>query len=129
MSVTGRQAISDVLIHYATTIDRRDWKLLASCFTPVCDLEYGRFGHFSSRGEVVEFMRDAHAEVGPTLHRLSNIVIDVTGDLAEASTYVHVLLMPGRDRDPIHQAAGRDRCEAARTLHRNDAALAVRLHV
>ncbi len=36
-----RQDIAEVLVRYATGIDRRDWALLRSCFTDDCEADYG----------------------------------------------------------------------------------------
>jgi SnoaL-like domain len=39
-----RQDIFDVLIRYATGIDRRDWSLFRAVFTDDCILDYGEIG-------------------------------------------------------------------------------------
>ena len=38
--LTDRQAIVDVVIRYATGVDRRDWALYASCFTDPCEFDF-----------------------------------------------------------------------------------------
>jgi hypothetical protein len=43
-----RQDVADVLVRYATGIDRRDWALLRSCFTDDCEADYGEIGGWHS---------------------------------------------------------------------------------
>src|SRR5579875_3499738 len=88
-----RQDIVDGLVRYATGIDRRDWPLFRTVFTEDCELDYGEIGVWRGVDAVTEFMQQAHAMAGHTLHRLSNQVIAVNGDSAEARTYVDALIM------------------------------------
>jgi 3-phenylpropionate/cinnamic acid dioxygenase small subunit len=88
-----RQDITEVLLRYATGIDRRDWTLFRTVFTDDCDLDYGEIGAWQGAEAVTEFMQQAHSAVGHTLHRLTNAVIRVDGDTAEARTYVDALIM------------------------------------
>jgi hypothetical protein len=41
---TSKQDIAEVLIRYATGIDRRDWDLFRSCFAADCVAEYEGIG-------------------------------------------------------------------------------------
>ena len=88
-----RQDISDLLIRYATGIDRRDWPLFRTVFTDDCELDYGVVGTWKGLDAVAEFMEQVHAMAGHTLHRLSNEVIAVDGDSAQARTYIDGLIM------------------------------------
>lgn len=88
-----RQDIADVLVRYATGIDRRDWPLFRTVFTEDCELDYGEIGAWKGVDAVTEFMQQAHAIAGHTLHRLSNQVITINGDSAETRTYVDALIM------------------------------------
>ncbi|MQY22633.1 nuclear transport factor 2 family protein [Nocardia macrotermitis] len=88
-----RQHISDVIVRYATGIDRRDWPLFRTVFTEDCALDYGDIGTWQGIDAVTEFMRRSHAAAGHTLHRLTNQAISVVGDTAEARTYVDGLIM------------------------------------
>jgi hypothetical protein len=36
--------IADVVLRYATGIDRRDWPLFRTVFTDDCELDYGKVG-------------------------------------------------------------------------------------
>jgi 3-phenylpropionate/cinnamic acid dioxygenase small subunit len=90
-----RQDIADVLLRYATGIDRRDWPLFRTVFTDDCELDYGEVGSWRGVDAVTEFMQLAHAMAGQTMHRLTNQVITVHGDQAQARTYVDALIMRG----------------------------------
>ena len=39
-----RLEIAEVLLRYATGIDRRNWSLFRTVFTDDCDLDYGEIG-------------------------------------------------------------------------------------
>jgi 3-phenylpropionate/cinnamic acid dioxygenase small subunit len=88
-----RQHISELLVRYATGIDRRDWPLFRTVFTDDCELDYGVIGTWKGLDAVAEFMEQVHAMAGHTLHRLSNQSIKVDGDAAEARTYIDGLIM------------------------------------
>jgi uncharacterized protein (TIGR02246 family) len=97
-----RQEIADVLLRYATGIDRRDWELFRTVFTDDCQLDYGEIGAWRGVDAVTEFMRQAHAAAGHTLHRLTNQVITVDGDRAQARTYVDALIMVGDNTSGVN---------------------------
>jgi 3-phenylpropionate/cinnamic acid dioxygenase small subunit len=88
-----RTDIADVLVRYATGIDRRDWPLFRTVFTDDCVLDYGEIGKWNGVDAVTEFMDQVHAMAGHTMHRLSNHAITVDGDTATARTYVDSLIM------------------------------------
>lgn len=97
-----RQDISDLLVRYATGIDRRDWRLFRTVFTDDCELDYGEIGAWSGADAVTDFMTRAHAMAGHTLHRLSNHAITVHGDTAAARTYVDALIMTGDNQAGVN---------------------------
>ncbi len=85
--------IAEVLLRYSTGIDRRDWPLFRTAFVDDCELDYGEIGTWIGVDAVAEFMEVSHAMAGHTLHRLTNQVITVSGDRADARTYVDALIM------------------------------------
>jgi 3-phenylpropionate/cinnamic acid dioxygenase small subunit len=89
--------IAEVLIRYATGIDRRDWPLFRTCWTADVSADYEQVGQFTDAEQLTDVMRLIHDAMGPTYHRMSNIAITVDGDRAVARTYVHavLLLVPG----------------------------------
>ena len=99
-----RQNISDVLMRYATGIDRRDWPLFRTVFTDDCELDYGEVGSWNGIDAVTAFMQQAHSMAGHTMHRLTNQVIAVDGDKAQARTYVDALIMLGDNNSGVNAA-------------------------
>ena len=97
-----RQDISDLLVRYATGIDRRDWALFRTVFTGDCELDYGEIGAWKGVDAVTEFMEQVHAPAGYTMHRLSNQAITVDGDKAEARTYIDGLIMFGDNTSGVN---------------------------
>ena len=91
--------IQDLIVRYATGIDRRDWVLFRSCFTEECDADYGPFGHWQSASEITDWMISAHEAYGNTLHRITNIAAYIEGASATCRSYVDVILQL---RDGVH---------------------------
>jgi 3-phenylpropionate/cinnamic acid dioxygenase small subunit len=97
-----RQDISDLLVRYATGIDRRDWPLFRTVFTDDCELDYGEIGSWKGVDAVTEFMQHAHAMAGYTLHRLTNQAITVDGNKAAARTYIDAVIMAGDNQAGVN---------------------------
>lgn len=91
--MTDREEIVDLTIRYATAIDSRQYRLLATVFTADADLDYGEVGHWTSAAEITEFMDLAHAGAANTMHRMSNQAVSVHGDAATVRTYVDALIL------------------------------------
>ena len=102
----ARQDIADVLVRYASGIDRRDWQLFRSCFADQCEADYGDVGSWRSGDEIADFMKEMHEPLGPTLHRITNQVVELRGDdEATARSYVDALVM-GPDNGPANRVDG-----------------------
>jgi hypothetical protein len=54
--------------------------------------DYGDVGSWTDVDGITAFMEKVHEPFGDTNHMLSNFVVDVDGDRAEATSYVHVVL-------------------------------------
>jgi 3-phenylpropionate/cinnamic acid dioxygenase small subunit len=93
LDVTGRLDIADVLVRYATGIDRRDWELFRTCFTVDCVADYGDIGLWHGVDEITDFMVQAHQDAGHTLHRITNPAVVPDGDGATARCYVDAIVM------------------------------------
>jgi 3-phenylpropionate/cinnamic acid dioxygenase small subunit len=89
----ARQDIAEVLVRYATGIDRRDWDLFRTCFTDDFRGDYGDLGSWQDVDGITDYMVTSHERMGHTLHRLSNIAVTVDGDAAEARSYVDAVIM------------------------------------
>jgi 3-phenylpropionate/cinnamic acid dioxygenase small subunit len=112
--VQDRLDISDVLVRYATGIDRRDWPLFRTVFTDDCVLDYGEIGSWDGVDAVTDFMEQTHAMAGHTLHRITNHAVAVDGDTASARSYVDALIMSADNTSGVN-AAGFYDDEFART--------------
>ena len=88
-----RQDVADVLVRYATGIDRRDWALFRTCFTDDCEADYGEIGVWHGVDEITEWMRVVHDACGHTLHRITNIVVSPGEDGVVARSYVEALVL------------------------------------
>lgn len=106
LAPADEREIIALLVRYATGIDTRNWVLFESCFAEDARTDYGAFGRWNSAAEITGFMRDAHADMGHTLHRLSNMDVIAHGDGAAARSYVDALLMPKLPGGDIHRGIG-----------------------
>jgi 3-phenylpropionate/cinnamic acid dioxygenase small subunit len=92
-----RQAVTDLLVRYASGIDGRDWALLRSCFTDACEADYGDIGHWRTGDEITAWMAETHDPLGPTQHRISNVVLRQDGITLRSRCAVHaVVVLPDR---------------------------------
>jgi 3-phenylpropionate/cinnamic acid dioxygenase small subunit len=94
---SDQELIGDVLVRYATGIDTKDWPLFRTCFTDDVHADYGDIGVWNGVDEITEYMATTHATMPRTIHMMSNFSIDVDGDRAAATSYVHVVLVITED--------------------------------
>jgi len=87
-SLADRLAVQDVMIRYATSVDARDMKRYASCFT--ADVEVAGFGNttFSDRGVYVDWVIEALKRYERTQHLIGNQEVVLDGDRAHLRSYV-----------------------------------------
>jgi 3-phenylpropionate/cinnamic acid dioxygenase small subunit len=105
---SDHELITDVLVRYATGIDSRNWTLFRTCFTPDVHADYGSdVGKWTDVDAITEYMKVMHQDMRATSHMLSNFVIDVDGDTATASTYVHAVLVVTDDPPLWYEPVGR----------------------
>jgi 3-phenylpropionate/cinnamic acid dioxygenase small subunit len=90
-TMNDRIDISDVLIRYMTALDTRDWDLLHTCFTEDAVLDFGTLAR--RRDGWTDILGAAGIVTGydRTQHMLSNIVITIDADEAQASSYFHAV--------------------------------------
>ena len=98
--MTDRLAIRDVMARYARGLDRRDFDLVASCFTSDA---YADYGTSSGQGvdKIVEITR-AVLRFHHTTHFMGNQLVDLQGDTVNVETYAIDYLRftkDGRDYD------------------------------
>jgi 3-phenylpropionate/cinnamic acid dioxygenase small subunit len=97
-----RQDVADVLVRYATGIDRRDWALFRTCFTEDCHADYGDVGVWDGVEAITEFMAKSHAAMGHTLHRITNVAVTRIAGGVVARGYVDAVLMTADNRTGVH---------------------------
>jgi 3-phenylpropionate/cinnamic acid dioxygenase small subunit len=106
LSAQDERALSALLVAYGTSIDQRDWSRLRACFSEDCEADYGYFGKWQGAAAIAMYMKQAHADLGLTLHRISNIEIRSDDGRVSALSYVDALLMPINAGGPIHRGIG-----------------------
>ena len=100
-----RQEVAELLVRYATGIDRRDWKLLRTCFTDDCVADYGSIGRWNGGDEITEWMRRTHDPLGHSLHRITNQTVASSDAGVTARSYVDAIVL-GPDNLRGAQATG-----------------------
>jgi 3-phenylpropionate/cinnamic acid dioxygenase small subunit len=109
---TVRHDVTEVLVRYATGIDRRDWALFRTCFTGDCDADYGDIGHWHGVDEITDWMTRTHEPCGHTLHRITNVAVSGGGadggdgdrDRVRARSYVDALVLGADNRTGVRAA-------------------------
>jgi SnoaL-like domain len=85
-TLLDKQEITEVLARYCRAIDRLDEELLRSVYWPD-----GYDDHMNFAGPVAEFIpeaiRSCRTMFKSTVHSISNILIEVDGDVARGETY------------------------------------------
>lgn len=86
----ARQEVIDVLTRYATALDTRDWALLATCFTVDAVADYRGFGGRRDGYAAIEGgVRSALDGLDSSQHIITNHVVEIDGDRARATSYLH----------------------------------------
>lgn len=92
--MTDREAVAEVIIRYATSVDKRDLARYATCFTDDVEVTGFSGGPIVGLAPYVEWVAKALSRFARTQHLLGNHEIEITGDTAHMRTYVqatHVL--------------------------------------
>ena len=112
-SLVDRQEIGDLLTRYAMALDAHDWDLLRTCFVPDGVADYGTHdAACEGIGAIVETCRQALGGLDASQHLLGNHVIEVDGDTARATCYLHAqhyLVSPSGDNTFVVAGTYRDR--------------------
>jgi hypothetical protein len=81
--LVDRQAIVDVVVRYATGVDRRDWALYESCFTDPCEFDFsgwrGQPAVLLSPAEWAAKVRGTNGSFDTTQHLSTNHVVTFEG--------------------------------------------------
>jgi 3-phenylpropionate/cinnamic acid dioxygenase small subunit len=87
--LSDREQIHDLAVRYATALDNRNWELLRTCFLPDATGHYEGIGEVASYEEIERICRRALEPLDASQHILSNFVIDIHGDEADFTCYLH----------------------------------------
>ena len=63
-------------------------------------------GKWHGANAITDYMKHAHADLGATLHRISNIDIRSVNGGVQARCYVDALLSPMNEGGPLHRGIG-----------------------
>ncbi|MEM7412635.1 MAG: nuclear transport factor 2 family protein [Myxococcota bacterium] len=83
--LSDRIEIDDVLTRYATGVDRKDWDLWETCFTPDAHIDYTAFGGAKgSVKEIREWLEKTMVLFSMSQHLVINREVQLDGDRATA---------------------------------------------
>ena len=89
-TLIDRAEITDLLTRYARAVDRQDWELFRSVFTPDASIDYTQVGGIAGDLDtVVGFLQEALSVFEAMQHLISNIDIAIDGDEAKVSAMVY----------------------------------------
>lgn len=88
-TLSDRAEITDLITRYATAVDRRDWDLYRSIFTPDAHIDYTSAGGIAgSLDEVSRWLGEVLAVFEASQHLVANFDVSVDGDRATATAMV-----------------------------------------
>jgi uncharacterized protein (TIGR02246 family) len=89
--------IRALLNRYARAVDTKDWQLYRSVFTDDARIDYSSAGiPPGSRDEIADLFRNAFEAVPWTMHYITNIEADITGDTATVrAMFYNPMQLPG----------------------------------
>jgi hypothetical protein len=100
-----RAQITDCLHRYTRGVDRHDAELIRSAYHVDGIDDHGTF--FGTRDEFVEWVLDFHSDQVRHQHHLSNITIDLDGDVAHTETYYFTVMQYRDETRPLSVNGGR----------------------
>jgi 3-phenylpropionate/cinnamic acid dioxygenase small subunit len=89
-ALQDRLDVQDVLVRYAMALDSHDWELLRTCFLPDAVADYGALeGRNEGIEEIIAACHRALGGLDSSQHLIGNAVVQVDGDTATATCYLH----------------------------------------
>lgn len=89
-TLIDRAEITDLLTRYARAVDRQDWELFRTVFTPDARIDYTQVGGIAGDLDtVVGFLEEVMAMFEAMQHLISNIDITIDGDEAKVTAMVY----------------------------------------
>jgi 3-phenylpropionate/cinnamic acid dioxygenase small subunit len=98
-ALQDRLEIQELLARYARGVDDHDWDLYRSVFTDDAVIDYSSAGSVvGTRDEVAAFLEEALAALPWAQHYITNVEIDLDGDMANVrAMFYNPMQMPGFD--------------------------------
>lgn len=91
--IEDRQAIYDAIVRYCRGVDRNDPELVAAAFhDDAVDNHFGPVLPFREAIGTLKAARGGPPSKTTSMHNLSNILIEVDGDVARCESYVNVIV-------------------------------------
>ena len=87
--LADRAAVVDVCVRYARALDRRDWDLLATCFTPDAVVDFDGMDRIEGAAALVAVCRSVLEPLSVSQHLLGTHHVEVDGDRARSECYLH----------------------------------------
>jgi 3-phenylpropionate/cinnamic acid dioxygenase small subunit len=89
--LADRQEITDLLTRYAKAVDRKDWVLYRSVFTPAASIDYTSAGGISGDVETqATWLEEALAQFPRTQHMIANVdIVFADADTATVEAMFH----------------------------------------
>ena len=89
-TLIDRAEITDLLTRYAEAVDRQDWDLFRSVFTPDARIDYTQVGGIAGNlDEALGFLAQVMPMFETMQHLISNIDIAIDGDEAKVTAAVY----------------------------------------
>jgi len=103
--VLDREQIVACLHRYTRGVDRHDWELLRSAYHEDAVDDHGNF--VGTRDEFVTWVEQFHSQHVRHQHSITNITIDLDGDVAHTESYYFVTMQFPDDSVPLNVNGGR----------------------
>ena len=85
--MSDREEIIQLLNLYGLAMDTQRWELFDRIFTADCDADYGPTSHWMDRAQFKSDFGAFHALFDATQHMMTNHLVAIDGDRANAHTY------------------------------------------
>lgn len=108
MTFADKQAITEVLYRYARAVDRKDFDSVGTCYFDDAIDNHG--GYIGTVDGLIEDMKIRHKTIDSSMHVISNILIDVNGDVAQAESYCLCYLRQERSGTNTAQTLATIKC-------------------
>jgi ketosteroid isomerase-like protein len=95
--VSDEAEIARLLYRYARAVDTKDWELYRSVFTDDAHIDYSSAGAVvGGRDEVVDWFAANFGVIAWSMHYITNIESDITGDTATVrAMFYNPMQLPG----------------------------------